>query len=120
MSCAKCLKRRAQINCNVGMSETDFSLIKDGLAQIRRAHAIPPVTAIQSEYATMIRQPESDVLALCEELEIGFVPYSPLSLGLITGYTNERTKYSAKMIIVLAYRAINQKLLLPTGRCWMY
>ncbi|WP_206367828.1 aldo/keto reductase [Sphingobacterium chungjuense] len=90
------MKRRAQINYNVGMSETDFSLIKDGLAQIRRAHVIPRITAIQSEYATMTRQPESDVLALCEELEIGFVPYSPLSRGLITGYINERTKYSAK------------------------
>lgn len=76
-----------------GMSETDFSLAKDGLAQIRRAHAIQPITAIQSEYSTMTRQPENEVLALCEELKIGFVPYSPLSRGLITGYINERTKY---------------------------
>ncbi len=79
-----------------GMSETDFSLIKDGLAQIRRAHAIQPITAIQSEYSTMTRQPENEVLALCEELKIGFVPYSPLSRGLITGYLNERTKYIAE------------------------
>ncbi|MCL7986574.1 aldo/keto reductase [Sphingobacterium sp. lm-10] len=76
-----------------GMSETDFSLTQDGLSLIRKAHAIQPVTAIQSEYSIMTRQPESEVLALCEELGIGFVPYSPLSRGLITGYINERTKY---------------------------
>ncbi|VTR29369.1 aldo/keto reductase [Sphingobacterium thalpophilum] len=77
-----------------GMSERDFSQTKDGIALIRKAHAIQPVTALQSEYSTMTRQPEKEVLNLCEELGIGFVPYSPLSRGLISGYINERTKFN--------------------------
>ncbi|RDC54553.1 aldo/keto reductase [Pedobacter chinensis] len=77
-----------------GMSERDFSQTKDGIELIRKAHAIQPVTALQSEYSTMTRQPEKEVLQLCEELGIGFVPYSPLSRGLISGYINERTKYN--------------------------
>lgn len=76
-----------------GLSERDFNTSKDGLDAIRKAHAIQPVTAIQSEYSVMTRNPENGVLNLCEELGIGFVPYSPLSRGLISGYINERTKY---------------------------
>lgn len=76
-----------------GMSERDFNSSKDGLEAIRKAHAIQPVTAIQSEYSVMTRQPETGVLNLCEQLGIGFVPYSPLSRGLISGYINERTKF---------------------------
>lgn len=77
-----------------GMSERDFSQTKDGVDLVRRAHTVQPVTALQSEYSPMTRQPEYEVLNLCEELGIGFVPYSPLSRGLITGYINERTKYN--------------------------
>ena len=78
-----------------GMSEGDFNQSAGGLDAIRKAHAIQPVTAIQSEYSLMTRNPENKVLSLCEELGIGFVPYSPLSRGLISGYINERTKYNA-------------------------
>jgi aryl-alcohol dehydrogenase-like predicted oxidoreductase len=77
-----------------GMSERDFSQTKDGLELIRRAHKVQPITVLQSEYSTMTRKPEKEVLNLCEELGIGFVPYSPLSRGLISGYINERTKYN--------------------------
>ena len=79
-----------------GMSERDFNQTKDGIELIRKAHAVQPVTALQSEYSLMTRQPEKEVLNLCEELGIGFVPYSPLSRGLISGYINERTKYNPK------------------------
>ena len=63
---------------------------------IRKAHAVQPLTALQSEYSLMTRKPETDVIKVCEELGIGFVPYSPLSRGMITGYLNERSKYNAK------------------------
>jgi aryl-alcohol dehydrogenase-like predicted oxidoreductase len=77
-----------------GLSERDFNSSKDGLDAIRKAHAIQPVTAIQSEYSVMTRNPENGVLSLCEELGIDFVQYSPLSRGLISEYINERTKYN--------------------------
>jgi aryl-alcohol dehydrogenase-like predicted oxidoreductase len=77
-----------------GLSERDFTTSKDGLDAIRKAHSVQPVTAIQSEYSVMTRNPENGVLSLCEELGIGFLPYSPLSRGLISGYINERTKYN--------------------------
>lgn len=77
-----------------GMSERDFSQTKNGIELVRKAHAVQPVTALQSEYSVMTRQPEKQVLNLCEELGIGFVPYSPLSRGLLSGYINERTKYN--------------------------
>src|SRR5690606_25632167 len=77
-----------------GLSERDFNTSKDGLDAIRKAHTVQPVTAIQSEYSVMTRNPENGVLSLCEELGIGFLPYSPLSRGLISGYINERTKYN--------------------------
>jgi aryl-alcohol dehydrogenase-like predicted oxidoreductase len=69
-----------------GMSEANED-------QIRRSHKIQPLTALQSEYSLLTREPESTVLPVCEELGIGFVPYSPLSRGYLTGYINERTKY---------------------------
>jgi len=77
-----------------GMSARDFSTSKDGLEAIRKAHAVQPVTALQSEYSPMTRHPENGVLDLCEELGIGFVPYSPMARGLVTGYINERTKFN--------------------------
>lgn len=71
-----------------------FGLSEAGEANIRKAHAVQPVTALQSEYSLMTRQPENDVIKVCEELGIGFVPYSPLSRGMISGYLNERSKYN--------------------------
>ena len=73
-----------------------FGLSEAGVDNIRKAHAVQPVTALQSEYSLMTREPENDVIPLCEELGIGFVPYSPLSRALLTGYINENTKYNTK------------------------
>lgn len=71
-----------------------FGMSEAGVENIRKAHAVQPLTALQSEYSLVTRQPEKDVIKVCEELGIGFVPYSPTSRGLITGYLNERTKYN--------------------------
>lgn len=73
----------------------NFGLSEANGENIRKAHAVQPLTALQSEYSLMTRQPETDVIKVCEELGIGFVPYSPLSRGLLSGYINERTKYNA-------------------------
>lgn len=72
-----------------------FGLSEAGVENIRKAHAIQPLTAIQTEYSLMTRDPEKDILPVCEELGIGFVPYSPLCRAYLTGYINERTKYVA-------------------------
>lgn len=69
-----------------------FGLSEAGADKIRKAHAVQPVTALQSEYSLMTREPEKDVIPVCEELGIGFVPYSPLSRALLSGYINENTK----------------------------
>jgi aryl-alcohol dehydrogenase-like predicted oxidoreductase len=71
-----------------------FGMSEAGVENIRKAHAIQPLTALQSEYSLMTREPEKDVINVCEELGIGFVSYSPLSRGMLTGYLNERTKYN--------------------------
>lgn len=73
----------------------NFGLSEANSENIRKAHAVQPLTALQSEYSLMTRQPENDVIKVCEELGIGFVPYSPLSRGMLSGYLNERTKYNA-------------------------
>jgi aryl-alcohol dehydrogenase-like predicted oxidoreductase len=62
---------------------------------IRRAHAVQPVTAVQSEYSLWWRRPEEEVLATCEELGIGFVPYSPLGKGFLTGTISASTSFDA-------------------------
>lgn len=72
-----------------------FGLSEANATSIRKAHAVQPVTAVQSEYSLMTRGPEAEVLKTCEELGIGFVPYSPLSRGFLSGMINERTKYNA-------------------------
>jgi aryl-alcohol dehydrogenase-like predicted oxidoreductase len=72
-----------------------FGLSEASAASIRKAHAVQPLTAIQSEYSLMARGPEVDVLKTCEELGIGFVPYSPLSRAFLTGFINQNTKYNA-------------------------
>jgi aryl-alcohol dehydrogenase-like predicted oxidoreductase len=72
-----------------------FGLSEAGAATIRRAHAIQPVTAIQSEYSLWTRDPEPEVLPVCEELGIGFVPWSPLGAGFLTGKIDAATAIEA-------------------------
>ncbi len=70
-----------------------FGLSEAGAETIRRAHAVQPVTAIQSEYSLWWREPEDAVLPTCAELGIGFVPYSPLGRGFLTGAMDETTAF---------------------------
>jgi aryl-alcohol dehydrogenase-like predicted oxidoreductase len=72
-----------------------FGLSEAGAPTIRRAHAVQAVTAVQSEYSLWWRQPESEVLPACAELGIGFVPYSPLGRGFLTGAIDERTTFDS-------------------------
>ena len=72
-----------------------FGLSEAGAATIRRAHAVQPVTAVQSEYSLWWRQPEREVLPVCAELGIGFVPYSPLGRGFLTGAIDEHTTFDS-------------------------
>jgi len=70
-----------------------FGLSEAGVASIRRAHAVQPVAALQSEYSLWWREPEDDVLPTCEELGIGFVPFSPLGKGFLTGTIDAATTF---------------------------
>ena len=70
-----------------------FGLSEAGVQTIRRAHAVQPVTAVQSEYSLWTRGPEAEVLPTLEELGIGFVPYSPLGRGFLTGKIDENTTF---------------------------
>ena len=70
-----------------------FVLSEAGASTIRRAHAVQPLAAIQSEYSLWWRQPEGEVLPACEELGIGFVPFSPLGRGFLTGKIDETTTF---------------------------
>jgi aryl-alcohol dehydrogenase-like predicted oxidoreductase len=72
-----------------------FGLSEAGAQTIRRAHAVQPVAAVQSEYSLWWRRPEDEVIPACEELGIGFVPYSPLGRGYLTGAINEHTAFDA-------------------------
>ena len=72
-----------------------FGLSEAGAQTIRRAHEVQPVTAVQSEYSLWWRQPEDDILPVLEELGIGFVPFSPLGKGFLTGAINENTKFDS-------------------------
>jgi aryl-alcohol dehydrogenase-like predicted oxidoreductase len=72
-----------------------FGLSEAGANTIRRAHAILPVSAIQSEYSLWTRDPEPEILPLCEELGIGFVPWSPLGQGFLTGKINTTTRFDS-------------------------
>jgi aryl-alcohol dehydrogenase-like predicted oxidoreductase len=73
-----------------------FGLSEAGAQTIRRAHAVQPVTALQSEYSLWWREPEAEILPTLEELGIGFVPYSPLGKGFLTGAISEDTKFDSK------------------------
>lgn len=72
-----------------------FGLSEPGAETIRRAHAVQPVTAVQNEYSLWTRTPEAEVLPLLEELGIGFVPYSPLGRGFLTGKIDESTRFES-------------------------
>ncbi|MEO7716385.1 MAG: aldo/keto reductase [Capsulimonas sp.] len=72
-----------------------FGLSEAGAQTIRRAHAVTPVTALQSEYSLWYREPEETVLPTLEELGIGFVPFSPLGKGFLTGKIDENTKFDS-------------------------
>ena len=72
-----------------------FGLSEAGVASIRRAHAVQPVTALQSEYSLWWREPEKEVLPACEELGIGFVPFSPLGRGFLAGRIDASTTFVA-------------------------
>jgi aryl-alcohol dehydrogenase-like predicted oxidoreductase len=70
-----------------------FGMSEAGVENIRRAHAVQPVTALQSEYSLFWREPESEILPTLEELEIGFVPFSPLGRGFLTGTITPETEF---------------------------
>jgi aryl-alcohol dehydrogenase-like predicted oxidoreductase len=72
-----------------------FGMSEASVKTIRRAHAVQPVTAVQSEYSLWFRAPEKEVLPALEELGIGFVPYSPLGKGFLTGKIDEKTKFES-------------------------
>ncbi|KRD44168.1 aldehyde oxidase [Cellulomonas sp. Root930] len=75
-----------------------FGLSEAGAGTIRRAHAVQPVTALQSEYSLWTRDPEAEVLPVLEELGIGFVPFSPLGKGFLTGTVDTTTTFTEKDI----------------------
>ncbi len=72
-----------------------FGLSEAGIDSIRRAHAVQPITALQSEYSLWWREPEREIFPVLEELGIGFVPFSPLGRGFLTGTIDERTAFGA-------------------------
>jgi len=88
-----------------------FGLSEAGVQTIRRAHAVQPVTAVQSEYSLWTRGPESEVLPAIEELGIGFVPYSPLGRGFLTGKIDQKTTFDSSDIrnIVPRFTLENRK-----------
>src|SRR5579862_2609496 len=71
-----------------------FGLSEAGVRTIRRAHAVHPVTALQSEYSLFWREPEEEIIAVLEELGIGLVPFSPLGRGFLTGRIDQATEFS--------------------------
>jgi aryl-alcohol dehydrogenase-like predicted oxidoreductase len=99
-----------------------FGLSEAGAETIRRAHAVQPVTALQSEYSLWWREPEAEILPTLEELGVGFVPFSPLGKGFLTGAIKEDTKFDSTDFrnIVPRFtpeaRKANQKLVEQIGR----
>jgi aryl-alcohol dehydrogenase-like predicted oxidoreductase len=81
-----------------------FGLSEAGAATIRRAHTVQPVTAVQNEYSVWTRDPEQEVLSVCEELSIGFVPWSPLGAGFLTGKITPSTKFDQKFDSRVTYK----------------
>ena len=93
-----------------------FGMSEAAAATIRRAHAVQPVTAVQSEYSLWWRRPEQEVLATCEELGIGFVPYSPLGKGFLTGTVSADTTFEQATTSGPPSRASNPKRCATTKR----
>ena len=99
-----------------------FGLSEAGVKTIRRAHAVQPVTALQSEYSLWYRAPEAEIIPALEELGIGFVPFSPLGKGFLTGKMDEKTQFSTSDIrnIIPRFtpeaRIANQKLVDLLGK----
>ena len=88
-----------------------FGMSEAGVESIRRAHAVQPVTALQSEYSLWWREPEKEILPTLEELGIGFVPFSPLGKGFLTGAINEQTTFDSTDFrnVVPRFNAENRK-----------
>lgn len=88
-----------------------FGLSEAGVGSIRAAHAVQPVAALQSEYSLFWREPEKEILPLLEELGIGFVPFSPLGKGFLTGKLDETTTFGEGdfRAIVPRFEAENRK-----------
>ncbi len=88
-----------------------FGLSEAGAKTVRRAHAVQPVTALQSEYSVWWREPEQEILPTLEELGIGFVPFSPLGKGFLTGKISHETQFAANDFrnIVPRFSAENRK-----------
>src|SRR5881296_1296837 len=88
-----------------------FGLSEAGVNTIRRAHAVQPVTAVQSEYSLWWRRPEAEVMPALEELGIGFVPFSPLGKGFLTGKIDEKTTFDRGDFrnVVPRFTAVNRK-----------
>jgi aryl-alcohol dehydrogenase-like predicted oxidoreductase len=99
-----------------------FGLSEAGVRNIRRAHAVHPVTALQSEYSLFWREPEKEIIPTLEELGIGFVPFSPLGRGFLTGRIDPSTEFSAEDIranlprFTAEARAANQAVVDLLGR----
>jgi aryl-alcohol dehydrogenase-like predicted oxidoreductase len=93
-----------------------FGMSEAGVRTIRRAHVVQPVAALQSEYSLWWREPEKEILPTLEELGIGFVPFSPLGKGFLTGAINENTQFTEKDVrntfprFSAEARKVNQKL----------
>ena len=86
-----------------------FGLSEAGAQTIRRAHAVQPVTALQSEYSLWSRKPEAEVIPTLEELGIGLVPYSPLGKGFLTGKMDENTKLRPATTSAALCRALRRR-----------
>lgn len=99
-----------------------FGLSEAGIPIIRRAHAVQPVTALQSEYSLWWREPEAAIMPTLEELDIGFVPFSPLGKGFLTGRIDDRTRFADQDFRLTsprfseANRRANQQLVDELGR----
>src|SRR5271170_8122877 len=99
-----------------------FGMSEAGVQTIRRAHAVQPVAALQSEYSLWWREPEKEILPTLQELGIGFVPFSPLGKGFLTGAINENTQFAEKDVrnifprFSAEARKANQKLVDVLGQ----
>ena len=95
-----------------------FGLSEAAAHTIRRAHAVQPVTAVQSEYSLWYREPEREILPTLEELGIGFVPFSPLGKGFLTGKIDDTTTFDSRTSAP-AFHASLWRIARPTRRWWI-